>query len=312
MALRRLLATTRPDVVQTWMYHADLVGGLVARWAGMRSVVWGIRNSNFDSNGSSFSARVAVRICALLSTWIPAAITCCSQHAAHVHKSLGYCAEKFAVIPNGYDLSHFVPHPEAGKHVRLGWGVPPEAVLVGMVARWDPQKDHGNLLNALARLKDSGAMFYCVLAGVGMSEDNLPLTNLIDRFGLRDVIILAGPRDDIADVMNALDLHVLSSAYGEAFPNVVAEAMACGKPCVVTDVGDAAMIVGNTGWVVPPNDAMALAQAIQQALAAVGVQGSANRGANCRKRIEENFALEKMVETFRGVWQMAASKKTRK
>jgi glycosyltransferase involved in cell wall biosynthesis len=303
LKLRRLIVNTRPDVVQTWMYHADLVGGLVARWAGVQSVVWGIRNSTLDPDQSSLSARVAARICAFLSNWIPAAIACCSGQAASVHQAIGYCAEKFTVIPNGYDLSRFMPDPEAGKRLRLEWGIQPDQALIGMVARWDRQKDHDNLLRALAQFKDHGAMFRCALVGTGMDRNNAILVSKIDQLGLTDRVILAGRRDDIPAVMNALDLHVLSSAYGEAFPNVVAEAMACGTPCVVTDVGDAALIVGPAGWVVPPQDAEALARGIQQSLAAVGAKGAAVLGQNCRARIEENFGLEKMVAAYVRLWE---------
>jgi glycosyltransferase involved in cell wall biosynthesis len=136
-----------------------------------------------------------------------------------------------------------------------------------------------------------------------MDRDNAILGDKIVRLGLAERMILVGPLDDIAGVMNALDLHVLSSAYGEAFPNVVAESMACGTANVVTDVGDAAVIVGTTGWVVPPNDAEALAGAIQMALAVANAKGRATLGQSCRARIEENFDLAKMVTAYSQLWQ---------
>jgi glycosyltransferase involved in cell wall biosynthesis len=136
-----------------------------------------------------------------------------------------------------------------------------------------------------------------------MDGNNAMLTKLNDSLGLADQLILAGPRDDIPGVMNALDLHVLSSAYGEAFPNVVCEAMACGTPCVVTDVGDAALIVGKAGWVVPARDAQALADGIKQALAAVAAAGRAVLARDCRSRIEENFSVDRMVKRYRDLWE---------
>ncbi|MDK9704689.1 MAG: glycosyltransferase [Sulfuritalea sp.] len=301
--LRRLILDIHPDVVQTWMYHADLVGGVVARWLGVQSVVWGIRHSNLDPQESSFSTRLIARICAPLSHWIPAAIACCSERAAEVHQAAGYCRRKFYVIPNGYDLSRLKLDPEAGKLLRLSWGVQPDELLLGMVARWDPQKDHGNLLCALGKLMERAAIFRCVLVGSGMDQENAILVDKITRLGLAERMILAGPLDDITAVMNALDLHVLSSAYGEAFPNVVAESMACGIANVVTDVGDAALIVGTTGWVVPPNDSEALAGAIQKAAEVATAQGKAVLGQNCRARIQENFELSKMVAAYSHLWQ---------
>jgi len=308
LKLRQLIVDTRPDVVQTWMYHADLIGGLVARWVGIQSVVWGIRASGLDSEQSSFSARVSARACALLSRWIPAAIVCCSERAAVAHQAMGYCEEKFTVIPNGYDLSQFTPDTETRQRLRKEWYIQPDQILLGMVARWDPQKDHNNLLRALALLKAHGAIFRCALVGAGVNWDNTILVRNVRRQELTDQIILAGPRDDIPSVMNALDLHILSSAYGEAFPNVVAEAMACGTPCLVTDVGDAALIVGTSGWIVPPQDAPALAQEIQAALAVLVAEGRRLLGQNSRMRIEENFSLEKMVETYHGLWRTVVAK----
>jgi glycosyltransferase involved in cell wall biosynthesis len=302
LKLRWLIKSMRPDVVQTWMYHADLVGGIVARLVGVRSVVWGIRQSNLDSDKSSFSSRVIARTCALMSNRIPGAIASCSKQAARVHQAIGYQADKFTVIPNGYDLSRFAPDVDSRARVRSEWGISADQILLGMVARWDPQKDHDNLLHALAALKNYGAKFNCALVGTGMDLDNGILVGKIDRLGLRDQIILVGPRDDIPAVMNALDLHVLSSA-GEAFPNTVAEAMACGTPCVVTDVGDAALIVGTTGWVVPPQNAAALAQGIQKALTALDGEAHKVIGHNCRMRIEENFGLEKMAAAYKRMWE---------
>jgi glycosyltransferase involved in cell wall biosynthesis len=150
-------------------------------------------------------------------------------------------------------------------------------------------------------------MFRCVLVGDGMNLANETLATMIRKMELDQRIILAGPRDDIPAVMNALDLHVLSSA-SEAFPNVVAEAMACGTPCVVTDVGDAATIVGSTGWVAPAGDAIQLAGRIEKALVALASPGRDKRSAECRARIAENFSIGKMVEAYESVWIEAAER----
>jgi glycosyltransferase involved in cell wall biosynthesis len=305
LQLKRTVAELTPDVVQTWMYHADLVGGLVARWAGARAIAWGIRHSNLESDKSSLSTRAAAKACAWLSPWVPAAIACCSEHSARVHQAMGYRADKFTVVHNGYDLVQFRANADARAALRAEWRIAPDGVLLGMVARWDPYKDHENLLRALALLKLRGQEFRCILVGSGMDRGNGVLVSLVDQLGLAECVLLAGPRDDIPAVMNALDLHVLSSA-GEAFPNTVAEAMACGTPCVVTDVGDAALIVGRTGWVVSPRDAPALAQAVEKALSALSALGRAEVGRKCRARIEENFRLEKMVDAYRALWRNLA------
>lgn len=292
----------KPNVVQTWMYHSDLLGGLIARLTGVRSVVWGIHSFNLDKGKISFSARASAWLCARLSLWIPAVIVSCSEQSVLVHKGLGYRADKFVIVPNGYDLSCFAPDIVARQRIRDSWGIATDETLLGMVARWDTQKDHANLLGALALLAEQCIHFRCVLVGRGMEYGNVALSSQIECLRLSGRLILVGPRNDIVDIMNALDLHVLSSA-GESFPNVVAESMASGTPCVVTDVGDTALIVGDTGWVVPPGNAAALAQGIVQGLAALRSHGRESMGSACRKRIAERFSVEKMVQSYLQLWR---------
>jgi glycosyltransferase involved in cell wall biosynthesis len=172
------------------------------------------------------------------------------------------------------------------------------------VGRFDPQKDHVNLLAALAYIQRQGVDLACVLVGTGLDADNTPLLQQIEQAGLQSRVRLLGRRNDISAVMNALDVHVLSSS-AEAFPNVLAEAMACGTPCVTTDVGDAPLIVGDTGWVVPPRNAEALADAIESALSVKSDPGWNERKHAARLRIEQNFSIERMVAAYNEVWREA-------
>lgn len=307
LQLRALLREEAPDAVQTWMYHADLIGGVAARLAGIRAVAWGIRNSGNHLDRSSRSARLVLGLCARLSAWVPRAIVCAAQDAARRHQALGYRGEKMVVIPNGYDLSRYAPDPEAGARMRARWEVPQDVALVGCVARWDPLKDHANLLGALAALRQQqgGGAVRCVLVGRGMTPANGELLALIEAQGLTGSVLLAGPSDDIPAVMNALDVHVLSSC-AEGFPNVVAEAMACGTPCVVTDVGDAAHIVGETAVVVPPQQPQALADGLAQMLARVAGHGRAATGESGRQRVLSMFDLARMVQAYEAVWRRIA------
>lgn len=305
--LWRLLRAQRPRVVQTWMYHADLVGGALARVAGVPALCWGIRNTSLEPGSSTRSTIWVARICAWLSRWLPRAIVSCSQEAVRVHRALGYAARKFVVIPNGYDLTRFAPDVAARRRLRAEWAVDGSMPLLGMVARFDPQKDHATLVDALARLVRAGSRFACVLAGTGVDAGNAALREAIAAAGLETSVRLVGRRDDVPAVMAALDVHVLSSSFGEAFPNVLAEAMACGTPCVTTAVGDAALIVGDTGWVVPPRDPDALADALQQAIEAMqDTPAWQARQARCRQRIAEHFAIEAMVQRYRQVWEDAS------
>lgn len=305
VALWRHFRTYRPDLVQTWMYHPDLVGGVCARLAGIRHVCWGIRHTALEAGQSSRSSIITARLCAWLSGLIPRRIVCCAHEAARLHASLGYRSEKMVVIPNGYDLSAFYPFEEADARRR---DMLPEEdswrPMLGMVGRFNAQKDHENLLKALAEVKDRGHDFCCLLVGNDLDDRNLPLVQRIAELGLTSRIRLMGLRSDIPAIMNCLDLHILSSSFGEAFPNVIAEAMACGTPCVGTDVGDTAMIIGDTGWVVPPKDPHELADAIQAAL--VEREDFPDRWAERQDaavaRIANNFTIDKMVTSFDSVW----------
>lgn len=302
--LWRLLRRERPDLVQTWMYHADLIGGLVAHFARIRVVCWGVHHTDLEPGHSKGSTILVARLCARLSHWIPRQIIYCAQRAATVHQALGYDANRSVVISNGYDISHFRLNRDAGQTVRQS--LPPSVKslpVIGFVARFDPLKDHVNLIAALERVQASSLQFKAFLVGTGIDTDNPILVDLVNTAGLSDSVYLLGRRDDIPAVMNALDLHVLSSA-GEAFPNVLAEAMACGTPCVTTDVGDAARIVGDTGWVVPPRDPVALSEAIVEALREwQDASRWAARQTAARERIVSQFSLETMINAYEQAWQ---------
>lgn len=296
--LRNLLRSMQPDAVQTWMYHGNVIGGLAARSIGLNNVVWGIRNAGVSLEKSSRLARLTFRLGAWCSAWLPRLIICCAQDARMRHEQAGYVGEKLVTIPNGYDLSRFT-HDEAGRtRLRKAWQVGPETWLFGCVARWDPLKDHANLLEAFARLRQRypDAPLRCVLVGRDMDAGNQALVDMLQRLGIEDDVILAGPSQEIPAVMSALDTHVLSS-LAEGFPNVVAEAMACGTPVVATDVGDAAMIVGPDGWLVPARDPAALAEGMAQAWQARGAGADSGRAS-----VKARFGLERMARRYQDVW----------
>ena len=302
--LYQLIRQIDADMIQTWMYHSDFLGSIVARVAGKKTVVWGIHNTNLDPAKTSTSTRAIVRACGFLSKTLPLKIVSCSQEGIKVHAALGYQPQKMVVIPNGYDISEFAPQPESRRQLRDLWQIPEQTTLFGMVARWNPQKDHANLIAALSQLQERvQSPWHCVTIGSNMSEDNQELLDLLDRAGVRDRVTLLGIRTDIPAVMSALDFHVLSSAYGEAFPNVVAEAMACETPCIVTEVGDSALIVGDTGWVVPSSDPAGLATAMVAAIDELLNQTAlAQRRVRCRERIEANFNLQIMIDRYKDLW----------
>jgi glycosyltransferase involved in cell wall biosynthesis len=304
--LARLLLHHQPDVVQTWMYHADLIGGGVARAIGIRNVVWGLRHGTVDSGSLRRMTRFVIKCCALLSRLVPRRIVSCSVVGAAAHAAMGYAQAKLRVVPNGYDVDLFRIDQDARRVFRETERIPAAVPLFGMVARFDPHKDHATLIRALAAIKQQGRDFLCLLVGTGMDETNAQLVELLHRHRVRDRVLLAGRRNDVPAIMNALDVHVLSSR-GEAFPNVIAEAMACGTPCVATDVGDARRIMGETGWLVSPGDAQALARGMLSALDGMreAAAWQARRQA-CRARIVERYSMESMLSGYRLAWGAGA------
>jgi glycosyltransferase involved in cell wall biosynthesis len=259
MHLIRCLRDLRPDVVHTWMYHADLMGGVAARLVGVPAVAWAIHHSNLAPAGNKSRTLAVVRANAFLSHRVPDRILCCSEAARNVHVAFGYAPEKVVVVPNGFDLAHFKPDPNARLSVRAELGLSLETRLVGLIGRWDPQKNHAGFLSAAVHLRRPDVHF--VLAGQGVDAANQTIQRTLATNGLEPATHLLGQRGDIARLMAALDV-LASSSYGEAFPNVVGEAMASGVPCAVTEVGDCAYIVSDTGRVVSSGDMGGLAHAI--------------------------------------------------
>ena len=291
-------------VVQTWLYHADLVGGVVARLCGIKTICWGIRNNRIDANATA--TRLVARVCAFLSGEVPKKIISCSNVAAEYHRSMGY-ANKFSVIPNGFDTARRQVSNHEIERFKNEIDVE-NRLLLGCVARWDPQKDHRNLLVSTARWSHAEDKhdFTLVLVGSGCEWENDELTSIIRELGLEDNVKLLGYRSDVNIVLAACDLHILSSK-SEAFPNVIAESMLCGTPNVATNVGDAAEIVGETGWLVEPEDSDALAKMIGKAVGELKNPDFCDRlSDSCRERIIKNYSIDTMREQFLAEWESLA------
>jgi glycosyltransferase involved in cell wall biosynthesis len=305
LQLSRWLRDDSPDLVQTWMYHADVVGGVAARLSSRRiPVVWNVRNSTLDRASSRPRTFRVVKACARLSRWLPDAIICCSHTASDIHAQLGYARQKLRVIPNGFDLDAFRPDGAARVALRRELAIPDHAAIVGLVGRFDPQKDHRTFLVAATRLHREMPGVHFVLCGRGVDTTNVALMRSVEAAGLRGVAHLLGERTDMPAVTAALDIAASSSAYGEAFPNAIGEAMACGVPCVVTDVGDSARIVGDTACVVPPRNASALSDAWRAVFTLSAAQRS-ELGRRARRRVSERFSIESIAreyeDTYRGI-----------
>jgi glycosyltransferase involved in cell wall biosynthesis len=292
--LARLIAARRPDIVQGWMYHGDLAALATLIMSGRRKrtrLVWSIRCTALDlRHYGGFGLRLVVKACTLLSGW-PDLVTANSAAGLKSHLALGYRPRRAEVVANGIDVDAFRPDVAARRAVRLDLGIPENAIVLAHVARVDAMKDHAAFLAAMAQLPDVSALL------VGAGTENLPAAHNVIRLGRRQ---------DVARLFAAADFVVSSSRFGEGFSNVLGEGMACGLPAIATDVGDAKLIVGDTGLVVPPEDPVALAAGIRS-LAGESAAARTERGARARARIVENFALAGAVERHVQLYASLAS-----
>lgn len=292
--LRRLLKERRPQIVYSFLPPANILAALVARAAGRPRVVWGIRVSDMDLGPYDWVQKLAYWNEARLS---PSAdlLVFNSESGIEGARRRGLATERAVVIANGIDTKAFAPDATARRRLRDAWGVRENETVIGMIGRFDPMKDHATFLRAAGRLALSRPDLRLVLAGVGTAAGNPRLDDLLRSTGCAARTILLGERPDMPAVMAALDILCLSSAFGEGFPNVLGEAMAAGVPCVATDVGDARHVVGETGEIVPPGDAEALARAMDRLLDRLARSPDAVRGA-ARDRIVARFSLDRMVD----------------
>jgi glycosyltransferase involved in cell wall biosynthesis len=301
--LRRVLRESGADVVQTWMYVSNMLVALVSHRV---PVVWAIHNSSLEHIG--LLSRFSVHAGGIAARWCADAVINCSQRSAELHGKLGYSAARNPVIHNGYDALDFHPDPKARVATRRGLGFEDASFVIASIARWHSQKDIPTLLRATRLAADRGVPLQCLLIGSGLDGSNPDLTAAIGESGCEELVHALGRRSDIADLARALDVHILASSGGEAFPNVVAETMLSATPNVVTDVGDSAFMVGDTGWVVPPRDAESLASSIAAAWTERSKEPEewAKRRDRARARIAENFTFERMAEAYRDVWRDVA------
>lgn len=297
--LIKILKKEEPHILQTWMYHANLIGLICGKIANVPRIVWGIHHSNLDKKENKRSTLLTVKICSILSRFTYN-IVCCSNVSLRVHKSIGYDASKMIVIPNGFNIESYSPDPDARKEVRKELTVSPETPVVGLIGRWHPLKDHFNFVQAAKLIVEKHPDVQFLLCGKNVTQENKQLYSWIEERNLLKNFHLLGKRNDIPRIMSALDVLALSSS-GEAFPNVVGEAMACEVPCVVTDVGDTADIVGDTGRVVPKKNPHALAESISEILSLSVIERKV-LGERARKRIKTMFEINKIVNKYEDLY----------
>ncbi|EEY85585.1 glycosyltransferase [Acinetobacter radioresistens] len=292
-SLRKLLKKIKPDIVQTWMYHSDLIGGLAAKSVGINNIIWGVRNTELDSN-SGIIKKIIRKTCALLSYKVPKKIICVASKAKNVHENIGYCKEKMLVIPNGFDLNRFNVNNELRYRYRDELRIQHDKLVIGNIGRFTPAKNQVNFIKACLLLLEKGYDFDVIIAGRNISLNNLEIKKLV---GDKENFKLVGEIDQPESFYNAIDVFCLSSIT-EGFPNVLGEAMATKKICLTTDAGDAREILGNCGYHINGFIYDEIAKSIEINILSKEHYNLKTIGERARLEIVKKYSLEKIVSDF--------------
>jgi glycosyltransferase involved in cell wall biosynthesis len=301
-----LRSMERPDLIQGWDYYGDFAANVAKstmRWKA--PVIWAIHHTPFLLSQERRLTALLIRLGAWFSR-SAGQIVYVSWASRNRHEALGYSSRRARVIPNGFDPSEFKPSLEERALARSELGIGPGIRMIGSIARFHPMKDHANFLNAAGRLMRRREDVHFLLAGREVDNSNPILMDLVRQNCLDNKVHFLGVRSDIKRLMNALDIFTVSSAWGESFPLVIGEAMLCGVPCVVTDVGDSARVVADTGLVVPPRDPQALCHAWERLLG-LSIPERRALGESARRRVIENYSLSNVVGQYETLFVDAIS-----
>ncbi|MGL6339367.1 MAG: glycosyltransferase, partial [Waterburya sp.] len=291
LKLKQLLKQIQPDIIQGWMYHANLIAHLANLLSQQKvSVFWSIHHSVESLKAEKITLAATIKLTALLSRYVEQVVFS-AEKGKNQHLKLGYCSNNAIAISDNFDISKYKPASEPEFDLRKFLNLPASSILIGSIARYHPMKDHANLIQAAKFIVNDYPDVHFILVGPNVDENNSILTEQIEKLGLAERVHLLGERQDIPALMTSLDIFTTSSAYGESFPNVLGEAMSCQIPCVSTNVGDSEAIVSDTGVVVPPRDPKALVEAWRK-LILLGEDGRKELGQKARKRIETYFDLD--------------------
>lgn len=303
-ALWRLISSVQrfsPDVVQGWMSHANFASQLSVMLRHSHTpVIWNIRQSLYSLEYEKKKTTAIIKVCGLLSH-LPAAIIYNSSISAEQHEVHGYNKSKRRIIPNGFDTDIFRPDLESTYSVRRELNIPDDFIIIGLIGRYHPMKDHTTFFKAAALLLNKYSKINFILAGDCVDTNNESLLNEIAGLGLLPKVHLLGERHDLPRLNAAMDIACTSS-YTESFPNVIGEAMSCGIPCVATDVGDSGRVIGDTGRVISPRNPQAFAEALVE-LVELGNIGRKSLGQAARQRIKDNFSSSFVVHQYESLYE---------
>ena len=301
MKFYRIIKRVNPDLMQGWMYHGNFAVQAVKFLLKRKiPVIWSIHHTVNNLRSEKWLTAQLIRICGRWSH-LPANIHYVSEISAESHERIGYASDKRVVLANGFDLDKNAPSRENREWVRKELGLSEDTLIVGLVARFHPMKDHPNFIRAAGLLNQSNPHVHFLMAGQDVDEQNIDLVELRNSLGLKERMHMLGLRNDSSRLIASLDILSTSSSFGESFPMVVGEAMASAVPCVVTDIGGSGFLVGETGRVVPPGNAQALADAWNEILTMNSLERE-HLGERARERVAEYFSLQSMTRKYEALY----------
>ena len=298
----KLIYQLKPDIIQGWMYHGNIASSLAGLCLLNKvPILWNIRHTPYNLKEEKWFTSILIRLGALFSHQ-PKYIIYNSQASAYHHKLLGYNNKLHKIIPNGFDCFQFKPSITARLTLRNELKLKKDDFLIGFIARYHPMKNHVDFIRAARKLISKYPYIHFVLAGRNVNKFNSVLVNLIKEEGIVSQVHLLDERNDISEITAAPDIATNFSSWGESFSNAIGEAMACGIPCVVTDIGDSALIVGDTGIVIPTKNIDELVKAWIK-LIKISSEGRKQLGQKARERIVNNFSLLKIINNYEEVYR---------
>lgn len=293
--LCKLIKKLKPDIVQTWMYHADLIGGLAARSVGIKNVVWNIRSTHINKGGNKSTLFIR-RVCALLSYLVPKKIICVAEVSKKVHESIGYCSPKMLVVPNGFDTKVRVLTGKERADLRVELGLSASDIVIISVGRFNPDKDHKTFIEAAKLISDTRPNVKFLMIGRDITYSNKELSSLIVQSEYKNNFIFLGERRDVVTLLNISDIFCLHSIT-EGFPNVLGEAMLSKLPCVTTDVGDAGYLLNQRVWTIAHSNPDVLANKLIEMIS-MSPQERKNIGIQGYHRILQNFTIQNISDKY--------------
>lgn len=292
--LRRFFLTFRPDIIQTWLYHSNILGSIAASFLKI-PVVWNLRGTSIPQGFFSIT-NLIVGLSSFLSYSMPNKIICCGESVKKAHKKLGFSKSKMVVLPNGYDFKNFKRNKQARCNIRKSYDISESNILIGSVGRFDLLKDHKNFIQACSLIRKRNKNIKFMIIGRDINIKNDALMSILIRHNMETDIILVDEQKDLNSFYSAMDIFCLHS-FSEGFPNVLVEAMANSLPCVSTNAGEAGIILNDPEFTVRVNNPTELSEKLL-CMIELSTDKRKQLGLNNSNKVKKKYDIRKIKRIY--------------